>query len=165
MAESRAKDQLQVEEPNQHPAVPKQGPRVLSGNHFGRFLQPASAGKDRDGRQHAKHGLPDRGMCGGDRGRQKVQDCEAAKHTLENYACHSAQRQSTHPAALVDAPRPYSNNNCQQTDELCDHAVRVLKFHTTDHFGQSKQMAEAGWPVRDRQPSIVAGDQPAGYQQ
>ena len=96
---------------------------------------------------------------------EKIQDCQPAQNSLENYAQYGADRQATHPAALVYSPCPNGDNDRQQPDKFGDHAVRVFKLYPADHPGNLEQMPKARWPIRDGQTGIVAGDQPAGNDQ
>jgi hypothetical protein len=145
--------------------VPQQRLGIFARDFFYRLIQPAPAGEDGNYRQHTKHRLANGGVGRGDGWRQKIQHRQAAQDSLENYAGYCSDCQPAHPAALVNAPGPYRHNDRQQADKFGDHAVRMLKLNPADHFGNLEQMPKAGWPIRDGQSGIVAGDEPAGNDQ
>lgn len=135
MTEGRAQNQLKIKKTDQHPAVPQQRLGIFARDFFYRLIEPAPAGEDGNYRQHTKHRLANGGVGGGDGGREKIQHRQAAQDSLENYSGHCSDCQPAHPAALVNAPSPYCDNDRQQADKFGDHPVRVLKLYPADHFG------------------------------
>jgi hypothetical protein len=165
MAEGSAQNELKVKKANQHPAVAEQRLRVFPADFFCGFFQPTPAGKDSDGRQNAEHCLTYGCMCGGNGGRQKIQDCQSSKHSLNDYASDSANRQPAHPAATVNAPGPDGDYDRHQADEFCDHPVRMLKLYSADHLRNFEEMAKACGPIGDGQSGVIAGNKATGNQQ
>jgi len=93
---------------------------------------------------------------------KKVQYRQPAENSLEDHSGHRTQGKPAHPAALVDAPGPESDDDGQQPDKLSYHAVAMLELHSTDHPRHLVKRTKRRRPVRYRQACIVAGHQPAG---
>src|SRR5579864_2243637 len=165
MAEHRAQDQLHVKNRNRKAGQGHQAwaPCVLHGVWL--MLDPVLSGEQSNHDGNAEEGLGDRRVRRRDGSGEVVKNRESAQYALNDHSGEGGEAKFSNPRALVGAPGPDRDDDREETDELRDHAVRVLESHTADHSRNLVNRTERRRPVRNRKARVITGDEGARDQQ
>ena len=100
-------------------------------------------------------------MRGGNRRRLKKQNGEATQNGLRDDRAECAHRQPSHPAASLHQQSPDGDRKRERYQRAGHHAVAPLITYAAHKMRYLHQVAERGWPVGNREASVIAGDQRA----
>ncbi len=127
--------------------------------HSRNFFHPSASREESDRDCDTKKSLRHCGMSRRNRWRLEQQDRQPAKNCLDDHGAKSADGQPSQPAPLLDQQRPKRDRQCERDQCPGHHAVAPLVAHAAHEVRHLHQIAEGSWPVRNREPSVVAGDE------
>jgi hypothetical protein len=97
--------------------------------------------------------------------RAEKQDGQSAEDALDDDGRERGQREKAQPAALFHSPGPDGENNGEQADEFCRHAMSMFVLDAANHLRDFVKGTKTGRPVGDRQTGVIAGDESSGNDQ
>src|SRR4029077_9992682 len=110
---------------------------------------------------NAKKRLRQGGVGRGNCWRKIEQDRKPAEDPRCDHRAKRSECQDPQPAALLHSPSPDCEDKREKPGYLRDHAMDVLKPHSTHQLRNLVPGAERRWPVRYGQSGVIAGYQRA----
>jgi hypothetical protein len=101
----------------------------------------------------------------GDRGWQLEVNRQSAEDALSDHRAERGPSHQLHPRATFNALRPDGDDDCEESDELGDHAVAVFKEDSTLERWNAIEGSERRRPIGHGEASIIAGDECASDEQ
>src|ERR1700722_1286688 len=159
MAKHPAQDELHVEYEDGEQSEREQAGMARIELDARLFLHPLASSEKCDGDRDAEKCLRHRGVRRGNCRRLKEQNCEPSQNGLRDDRAECAHRQPSHPAAPLHQQSPDGDGQCQRYQRASHHAVAPFIAYAAHKMWHLHQVAKRGWPVGNRQPCVIAGDQ------